>query len=57
MRMLRDHKKELGHRIVEKIVVFGKENLKMETPETRSVAIILSDRRTPPSQISVPVLR
>ncbi|OWY41765.1 hypothetical protein AA0118_g3464 [Alternaria tenuissima] len=57
MRMLRDHKKELGHRIVEKIVVFGKENLKMETPETRSVAIILSDRRTPPSRISVPVLR
>ena len=55
MRMLRDHKKELGHRIVEKIVVFGKENLKMETPETRSVAIILSDRRSPPSLRPIPV--
>lgn len=55
MRMLRDHRTELGHRIVEKIVVFGKEDLTMEMAETRSMVILLSDRRSPPSRIPIPV--
>jgi hypothetical protein len=45
--MLRDHRTELGHRIVEKIVVFGKDGLTMRMAETRSMAILLSDRRSP----------
>ncbi|KAI8940455.1 hypothetical protein NX059_004141 [Plenodomus lindquistii] len=55
MRMLRDHRTELGHRIVEKIVVFGHKDLTMETAETRSMVILLYDRRTPPSRIPIPV--
>jgi hypothetical protein len=47
MRMLHDHRTELGHRIVEKIVVFGKDGLTMKMAETRSMAILLSDRRSP----------
>ncbi|KAH9875805.1 hypothetical protein IAQ61_003269, partial [Plenodomus lingam] len=34
MRMLRDHQTELGHRIVEKIVVFSNKNLTMKMAET-----------------------
>ncbi|RMZ72067.1 hypothetical protein GMOD_00007058 [Pyrenophora seminiperda CCB06] len=51
MRMLRDHQTELGYRIVEKIVVLGNTNLMMGTAETRTIAILLSDRRSPPSRI------
>ena len=51
MRMLRDHRTELGYRVVEKIVVFGQKGLTMEGPETRSMVILLSERRTPPSRI------
>jgi hypothetical protein len=47
MRMLRNHQAELGHRIVETIVVFGDKDLTMETAETRSMAILLSDRLSP----------
>jgi len=54
MRMLRDHRTELGHRVVEKIVVFGEKDLTMNKAETRSMAILLSDRRTPPSRIPGP---
>lgn len=56
MRMLRGHRTELGHRFAEKIVVFGDEDLTMEMAETRSMVIILSDRRSPPSRIPIPVL-
>jgi hypothetical protein len=45
--MLRDHRTELGYRVVEKIVGFAKKSVKMNMPETRSVAIILSERRSP----------
>ncbi|CAE7026322.1 hypothetical protein P3342_005752 [Pyrenophora teres f. teres] len=55
MRMLRDHRTELGYRIVEKIVVFGNEDLTMQMPEARTMAILLSDRRTPPSRIPIPI--
>ncbi|KAL7773779.1 hypothetical protein CFE70_003746 [Pyrenophora teres f. teres 0-1] len=55
MRMLRDHRTELGYRIVEKIVVFGNKDLTMQMPEARTMAILLSDRRTPPSRIPIPI--
>ncbi|KAJ8111302.1 hypothetical protein OPT61_g6074 [Boeremia exigua] len=50
MRMLRDHRTELGYRVVENIVVFGNKGLTMQAPETRSMPIILSTRRDPPSK-------
>ncbi|EDU48901.1 predicted protein [Pyrenophora tritici-repentis Pt-1C-BFP] len=50
MRMFHDHRTELGHRIVEKIVVFGKKGPEMDKPEVRSMVIILSDSRSPPSR-------
>jgi hypothetical protein len=53
--MLRDHRTELGHRIIEEIAVFGQEDLMMEMAETRSMAILLSDRRTPPSRTPIPI--
>jgi hypothetical protein len=48
MRTLRDHRTELGHRIVEKIVVFGEEDPTMKMAKTRSIVVLLSDRRSPP---------
>lgn len=53
--MLRDYRTELGHRIVEKIMVFGKVDLTMKMAETRSMVILLSDRRSPLSRIPIPV--
>jgi hypothetical protein len=44
MRMLRDHRTELGHRIVEKIVAFGEEEPLIKMVETRSIVVLLSDR-------------
>jgi hypothetical protein len=46
MRMLRDHRTELGHRVVD---------LTMEMPETRSMVILLSDHQIPPARIPIPV--
>jgi hypothetical protein len=55
MRMLRDHRTELGHRVVEKVVVLGKKGLTMGMPETRDMVILLSDRRKPLSRIPIRV--
>jgi hypothetical protein len=51
MRMLADHRQALGYRIVERVVVLGKEEMTMEKPESRSFLIILAPRRTPPTRI------
>jgi hypothetical protein len=48
IRMLRDHKRDLKFRLVEKIVVLGDEALSMTKPETRHMVIFLSGPRSPP---------
>ncbi|KAF3004772.1 hypothetical protein E8E13_001730 [Curvularia kusanoi] len=53
LRMLRDHRSELSHRVVENVVVFGHEDITMEKPQQRSMALLLSAPRSPPSRIPV----
>lgn len=55
VRALRDHRTELGYRVMEKMVVFAKKDLTMNMPETQSVGILLSERRSPPSRIPIPI--
>ncbi|RMZ70996.1 hypothetical protein GMOD_00008675 [Pyrenophora seminiperda CCB06] len=49
LRMLGDHKHELGHRLVDKVVVFGDKDLKFLEPEKRSMVIMLSHERPTPA--------
>jgi hypothetical protein len=48
VRMLADHKQKLGHRLIDKIVIFGEEDLHLVEPEKRSMAIILCHERPTP---------
>ncbi|PSS25248.1 hypothetical protein M430DRAFT_15974 [Amorphotheca resinae ATCC 22711] len=54
MRMLLDHKREIGYRTVERVVVLDEGNLALDKPQTRSFLILLSPRRTPPTRIPRP---
>jgi hypothetical protein len=54
MRMLLDHKAQIGYRTVERVVVLGDNQLTLEEPEHRSFLLLLSSRRTPPTRIPRP---
>ncbi|TAQ86128.1 hypothetical protein B7494_g5549 [Chlorociboria aeruginascens] len=54
MRMLLDHKREIGYRTVERVVVLEEDKLALDKPQARSFLILLSPRRTPPTRIPRP---
>jgi len=57
MHILLDHKAQIGYRIVERVIILGhKDVLKVpEDEKARSIMIVLSNRRQPPSWIGRPV--
>jgi hypothetical protein len=54
MRMLLDHKAALGYRTVERVMILGNKDLTLTKPEARTVVVLLSSPRFPPSRIPRP---
>lgn len=55
MRMLLDRKAQTGYRTVERVVVLGDKQLKLDKPENSSFVLLLSSRRTTPTKIPEPL--